>query len=51
MTNVIGIFKLILFAIRHPIGTYKFIKDVDVLIRVLALDVFGSVVPLYQRKV
>lgn len=50
MTDIIGTIKLILFVMRHPIGTYKFMKDVRVLIRVLSLDVFGNVAPLYQKN-
>ncbi len=50
MTDVIGIIKLILFIVRHPIGTYKFVKGMSVFRRSLALDVFGNVTPLHRRR-
>jgi hypothetical protein len=49
MTDIIGVIRLVLFILTHPVGTYRFIKDILVLFRVLHLDVFGRVLPLFQK--
>jgi hypothetical protein len=46
MTDIIGVIRLFFFVLTHPLVTYRFIKEILVLFRVLTLDVFGRVHPL-----
>ncbi len=48
MTDIIGVIRLFFFILTHPIGTYRFIKEILVLFQVLNLDVFGRVLPLFR---
>ena len=48
MADIIGVIRLFFFILTHPIGAYRFIKEILVLFRVLTLDVFGRVRPLFQ---
>ena len=49
MTDIIGVIRLFLFIITHPVGVYRFIQETLVLFRVLNLDADGQVRPLFQR--
>ena len=48
MTDIIGVIRLFFFILTHPFGAYRFIKEILVLFRVLSLDVFGRVLPLFR---
>jgi hypothetical protein len=48
MTDIVGMIRLFFFVLTHPVGTYRFIKEILVLFRVLTIDVFGRVRPLFQ---
>lgn len=39
MTDLVGLIKLGFYVLTHPIGTYRFMRMVKVLIRSLTLDV------------
>ncbi len=48
MMDIIGVIRLFFFILTHPIGNYRFIKEILVLFRVLNLDGFGRVLPLFR---
>jgi hypothetical protein len=48
MTDIIGVIRLFFYILTHPLGTYRFVKEMLVLFRVLHLDEFGRVLPLFQ---
>ncbi len=51
MTDIIGVIRLFFFILTHPFGAYRFIKEILVLFRVLNLDMYGRVLPLFQMPI
>ena len=45
----IGMARLFFFVLTHPVGTFRFIQEIAVLIRILSVDVFGQVYPIVRR--